>query len=116
MEKKDCVERPWGKYYKLHEEPGVWVKRIEVNPGARLSLQTHAKRSEKWIVIAGQGLASVNGLEIALAPGSVVDVPVSVPHRLGNNSPKMLVIIEIATGEYLGEDDIVRLQDDYLRS
>lgn len=116
MEKKGYIERPWGTYYKLHEEPGVWVKRIEVNPGERLSLQTHAKRSEKWIVVAGHGLAIVNGKEIPLAPGSVVDVPVNIPHRLGNNSQRMLVIIEIATGEYLGEDDIVRLQDDYLRS
>ena len=116
MNKKDYVERPWGHYYKLHEEPGVWVKRIEVNPGARLSLQTHAQRSEKWIVVAGRGTAIVAHQEIPIAPGSVVDVPVGVAHRLGNNGKERLVIIEIATGTYLGEDDIVRLQDDYHRT
>ena len=108
--------RPWGNYKKLFQEPGVWVKRVEVNPGARLSLQKHAHRSEKWIVVAGQGLAIVNDREIPVKPGVVVDIPLGAVHRIGNKGKDKLVFIEVACGPYLGEDDIIRLQDDYERS
>ena len=110
------MERPWGNYYKLHQEPGVWVKRIEVKPGARLSLQKHAKRSEKWIVVYGKGVATVNDKEIHLEQGTVVDVPVGSVHRLTNNGQDVLILIEVACGSYLAEDDITRLQDDYQRA
>jgi mannose-6-phosphate isomerase-like protein (cupin superfamily) len=109
------TERPWGKYYKLFQEPGVWVKRVEVNPGARLSLQKHARRSEKWVFVTGEGLAVINGDEIPVEPGSVVDVPLGAVHRIGNTGKTPLVFIEVATGDYLAEDDITRLQDDYSR-
>ncbi len=108
-------QRPWGRYLKLFQEPGVWVKRIEVNPQARLSLQKHGHRSEKWIVVKGRGLAIVDGKEIPVAEGSVVDVPLGAVHRIGNPHQEPLVFIEVASGKELSEDDITRLQDDYSR-
>ena len=108
-------ERPWGSYYKLYQEKGVWVKRVAVDPGCRLSLQKHHKRSEKWIVVCGTGMVLVNGVEITVHPGSIVDVPTGAEHRIGNIGKEKLVFIEVACGEYLGEDDIVRIQDDFAR-
>ncbi len=113
--KEEKSQRPWGHYHKFHQEPGVWVKRIEVNPQGRLSLQKHAHRSEKWIVVKGRGLAIVNGTEIQVAPGSVVDVPLVAAHRISNPHKEPLVFIEVASGQQLSEDDIIRLQDDYSR-
>ena len=107
--------RPWGKYQKFFQEPGVWVKRVEVGSRSRLSLQKHNHRSEKWIIVAGEGSALVDGKEIPVLPGVVVDVPLGVTHRMSNAKDQPLVFIEVATGDYLGEDDIVRLQDDYNR-
>ncbi len=114
-QEEDFARRPWGNYKKLFQEPGVWVKRVEVNPGCRLSLQKHAKRSEKWVIVKGSGLAIVNHHEIAVAPGMVVDVPLGAVHRIGNTGDDYLVFIEVACGSYLGEDDISRLEDDYNR-
>ena len=109
------VERPWGRYFKLYQESGVWVKRVEVNPGGRLSLQQHHKRSEKWIVVKGRGLAVVDGQEHEMGPGVILDIPVRSEHRIGNSGEEKLVFIEVACGDYLGEDDITRIQDDYAR-
>ena len=111
----ELSKRPWGQYYKFHQEPGVWVKRIEVNPKSRLSLQKHKYRSEKWIVVAGCGLAIVNDVKIRVKPGVVVDVPLGAVHRIGNTGKKKLVLIEIACGKVLTENDIIRIQDDYAR-
>ena len=108
-------KRPWGQYHKFHQEPGVWVKRVEVNPKSRLSLQKHQHRSEKWIVVAGQGLAIVDTQEIPVKPGVVVDIPLGAVHRIGNTGEDHLVFIEVACGKYLAEDDIIRIQDDYAR-
>ena len=107
--------RPWGHYIKLYQEMGVWVKRVEVNPGARLSLQRHRHRSEKWIIVSGEGLAVIGDEEIPLSKGSVVDVPQGAVHRIGNTGTQRLVFIEVATGDHLTEADIERLQDDYAR-
>lgn len=116
MDKKDSFsERPWGYYFKLFEESGVWVKRVEVNPGARLSLQKHAHRSEKWNIVSGEGLVTLNDEQIVVGPGSVIDVPVGAVHRIGNTGDEKLIFIEVACGDYLSEDDIVRMQDDYNR-
>ena len=112
---EDFVRRPWGNYKKLFQEPGVWVKRVEVNRGARLSLQKHSKRSEKWVIVKGTGLAIVIHHEIAVAPGMVIDVPLGAVHRIGNTGDEHLIFIEVACGSYLGEDDIARLEDDYNR-
>ncbi len=110
------VERPWGRYFKLYQEAGVWVKRVEVVPGGRLSLQTHNARSEKWIIVRGTGTAIVNGKDFPLGPGSIIDIPVHSEHRISNTGETSLIFIEVACGEYLGEDDITRLQDDYTRN
>ncbi len=115
MDLKEYSQRPWGHFHKIFEETGVWVKSVEVNPGARLSLQRHAYRSEKWIIVKGQGLAIVDEKEIPVGPGCVVDVPWGAIHRIGNTDQTPLMFIEVATGHYLAEDDIVRLQDDYAR-
>jgi mannose-6-phosphate isomerase-like protein (cupin superfamily) len=107
--------RPWGKYQKFHQEDGYWVKRIEVNPKGRLSLQKHRHRSEKWVFVAGQGLAIVDSKEIPVKPGSVVDIPLGAVHRIGNTGKARLVFIEVAYGKKLTEEDIIRIQDDYAR-
>ena len=107
--------RPWGHYVKLFQEHGVWVKRVEVNPGARLSLQRHKHRSEKWNIVSGEGLVILDKKEIKVGPGSVVDVPLGCLHRIGNTGKEKLVFIEVACGDYLSEDDIERLQDDFSR-
>ena len=109
------VERPWGNYFKFYQESGVWVKRVEVKPGGRLSLQKHNKRTEKWNVVRGEGLAVVEDKEIPVKTGSIVDVPCGAVHRIGNTGDQSLVFIEVATGDDLSEDDIVRMQDDYAR-
>ncbi len=116
MQNGDTVsERPWGHYFKLYQESGVWVKRVLVKPGARLSLQKHAQRSEKWIVVKGQGVAIVNDQEIPVEAGTVVDVPLGAVHRIGNQGQESLIFIEVACGKSLSEEDITRIQDDYSR-
>jgi mannose-6-phosphate isomerase-like protein (cupin superfamily) len=111
----EISKRPWGHFLKFHHEPGVWVKRVEVNPHSRLSLQKHQHRSEKWIIVAGQGLAIVENQEIPVKPGVVVDIPLGAVHRIGNTGEDKLVFIEVACGKILTEDDIIRIQDDYAR-
>ncbi len=116
MKNETVVDRPWGAYHKIFEESGVWVKRVEVTPDHRISLQKHAHRSEKWIVVSGQGLVTINELTIIVSNGSIVDVPVGVTHRIANLGKKPLVFIEVACGNDLTEKDIVRFEDDYDRS
>ena len=113
--KINYTERPWGHYIKFFEEEGVWVKRVEVKPGARLSLQKHNHRSEKWNIVTGQGLVIIDGKEFKVGPGAVVDVPLGAVHRIGNVGQAGLVFIEVACGDKLSEEDIVRFQDDYKR-
>jgi mannose-6-phosphate isomerase-like protein (cupin superfamily) len=108
-------ERPWGNYRVLHRESGIQVKRIEVNPGLRFSLQKHLKRSEKWIVIAGKGVATVADRQIPVHAGDFLEVASGVAHRIHNTASEPLVFIEVQFGDYLGEDDIVRLEDDFGR-
>lgn len=116
MRRVDESKRPWGRYDILRREPGIQVKRIEVDPGKRFSLQKHQKRSERWIVIAGAGLATVGQKEIPVGKGSFLDIPIGEIHRLENTGKSPLIFIEVQFGDYLAEDDIVRLQDDFGRS
>ena len=109
----NVTERPWGYYIKFLQEAGVWVKRVEVKPGCRLSLQKHAHRSEKWNIVTGKGLVVIDDKEIEVGPGTVIDVPVGAVHRIGNIGDTNLVFIEVACGDQLSEEDIVRIQDDY---
>lgn len=108
-------ERPWGNYIKLFEESGVWVKRVQVNPGGRLSLQKHNHRSEKWNIVSGEGLVVLDDQEIPVKGGSVIDVPLGAVHRIGNTGDVPLIFIEVACGDNLSEEDIERIQDDYQR-
>lgn len=108
--------RPWGSYQILAEGPGYQVKRLVVNPGKRLSLQYHYKRSEDWIVAAGKAEVTIGKQTQHAAKGESFHVPVESPHRIANPATEGdLVIIEVQLGDYLGEDDIVRLQDDFGR-
>ncbi len=112
--KKD--QRPWGNYRVLASGPGYQIKRIEVGPKLRFSLQKHLKRSETWVVLSGQGLATIGRKKIKVRRGSVIEVGLKQVHRMQNTqSRKPLVFIEVQLGRYLGEDDIVRLEDDFQR-
>ncbi len=108
--------RPWGTFTVIDEDAGYKVKRIVVLPKGRLSYQRHASRSEHWTVVSGQALITLDGREISLSAGESLDVPTGVAHRLANPGDDNLVFIEVQRGQYLGEDDIVRLEDDYGRS
>lgn len=109
------VQRPWGSYTVLEEGPGFKVKRVTVNPGGRLSLQLHHRRSEHWVVIAGTARVTRGEETFDLEVGQSTAIPVETKHRLENPGQKTLHIIEVQNGPYLGEDDIVRFQDDYGR-
>jgi mannose-1-phosphate guanylyltransferase len=109
------VHRPWGTYTVLEEGPGFKIKRIEVKPGASLSLQLHHHRSEHWIVVSGTAKVVNGEREIMVRMNESTFIPARNRHRLENATAEELVIIEVQTGDYLGEDDIVRLQDNYGR-
>jgi mannose-6-phosphate isomerase len=107
--------RPWGTFTILEEGSGYKIKRIEVNPGHRLSLQMHHHRSEHWIVISGIAKVSRGDEVIMLSTNQSTYVPRFTAHRLENPGKVPLILIEVQNGEYLGEDDIVRFDDDYAR-
>ena len=109
------VYRPWGCYEAVDAGPGYQVKHISVKPGQRLSLQTHSKRAEHWVVISGTAEVVRGEDSLVLRERESIDVPVGCMHRLSNPGPEMLHLIEVQTGSYLGEDDIVRLDDAYGR-
>jgi len=109
------VHRPWGNYTILEEGERFKIKRIEVNPGAKLSYQSHHHRSEHWVVVAGTACVTNNDRAYDVHPNESTYIPVSAKHRLENPGLVPLQIIEIQSGEYLGEDDIVRFDDDYNR-
>ena len=109
------VFRPWGYYDSIDCGSGFQVKRIHVNPGAKLSLQKHQKRSEHWVVVKGIAKITCGKKVFNLKENESTYIPKGEVHRLENNEKTQLEIIEIQTGEYLGEDDIVRIEDDYQR-
>jgi len=109
------VHRPWGTYTVLEEGPGFKIKRIEVKPGASLSLQMHQHRSEHWIVVSGTARVVNGELELEVATNESTFIPPRHRHRLSNPTQAELVIIEVQSGPYLGEDDIVRFDDQYGR-
>jgi mannose-1-phosphate guanylyltransferase/mannose-6-phosphate isomerase len=110
------VYSPWGSYTSLEMGENYQVKRINVNPGARLSLQSHRFRAENWVVVAGEALVTVDNKKREVRIGEHVAVPLGSLHRIENRGPEPLVIIEVQNGDYLGEDDIIRYEDDYGRS
>lgn len=108
-------ERPWGSFEILHESEGVKVKRLVVKPTHRLSLQYHHHRDEVWVIKSGVGKMQVGITEFQVNPKDSIKIPQGSTHRITNNGTEDLVIIETQLGDYLGEDDIVRVEDDYNR-
>ena len=107
---------PWGGWRVLARGPGFQVKRLEVKPGRRFSLQYHRHRSEHWVVVAGAGKVTLGQRTLQARPGRFLFIPTRAPHRIQNIGRTPLVVIEVQRGSYLGEDDVVRLQDDYGRA
>lgn len=108
-------ERPWGTFTILDEGENFKVKRLEVYPGKRLSYQRHSRRSEHWFVVQGTAKVTLNGEKYLVRTGEAVDVPCGTAHRIENGDDEQLIIIETQTGDYFGEDDIERLEDDFGR-
>ncbi len=108
--------RPWGTFTVLDEGHGYKVKRLEVLPGKRLSYQQHARRDEHWMCVIGSATVTLNEQEVTLRVGETIDIPIGARHRIENPGTENLIFIEIQRGDYLGEDDIVRLEDDFGRT
>lgn len=108
-------ERPWGRFKNLLDADYCKVKLIEVDPGKRLSYQSHDRRAESWTVVAGEALVVLNDREHRLRAGAHIEIPLGAKHRLANEGTAVLKIIEVQTGNYFGEDDIKRFEDDWGR-
>lgn len=110
-------ERPWGSYTVLEDaEPeGFKVKRLTVMPGHRLSYQRHARRAEHWFVVSGTATVTIDDIVSEVPTGAAIDVALGAAHRIENRGTAPMTFVEVQQGEYLGEDDIERLQDDYGR-
>ena len=113
---REFDRRPWGSYTVLEEGRNFKVKRIEVLPGKRLSYQKHSQRAEHWFVIEGIAKVTLDDREVLVAAGEAIDIPVGSAHRVENPGTEDLIFIEVQRGNYLGEDDIVRLEDDFGRT
>jgi mannose-6-phosphate isomerase len=109
-------QRPWGHYEILVDAVDHKVKRITVHPGSRLSLQRHRRRAEHWYVIRGVAVVTLDDRELRYGPGQSVDIPTGGAHRVANPGTEDLVFIEVQRGDYFGEDDIERMEDDYGRT
>ncbi len=109
-------DRPWGYYLVLHEDTGYKVKQFVVIPGNRLSLQRHRQRAEHWQVVRGEAAVTCGNEIVRLLPGGSIDIPLGTPHRVQRTGMENLVVIEVQMGEYVGEDDIERFEDDYGRA
>jgi len=107
--------RPWGNYQAIEKGRNWQVKRIQVNPKCSLSLQKHNYRAEHWIVVSGEAYVEIDNKVIILKENQSTFIPVGAKHRLSNKTEKMLIIVEVQSGNYLGEDDIIRFEDDYGR-
>ena len=107
--------RLWGWYRVLEDAPNHKVKRIVVDPGFRLSLQRHRLREEHWFVLSGSALVTLGDEELKLQPGDAIDIPRGAKHRVANPGVEPLVFIEVQRGDYFGEDDIERFEDDFGR-
>jgi len=107
--------RPWGRFEILADEKEYKAKKITIDPGAQLSYQSHAHRSEHWVMISGEAVVVLDEKSIPLAPGQFVHIPIGSKHRIRNPGAQPLIFVEVQTGNYFGEDDIVRYKDDYNR-
>jgi len=107
--------RPWGFYIVLADQPDLKIKKIIVFPGKRLSLQSHRHRSEHWHIVSGEAVVTIDDNCIPLKAGGSVDIPAGAKHRMENPGPEDLSFVEVQRGDYFGEDDIERYEDDYGR-
>lgn len=107
--------RPWGWFETVLDAPGHKIKRIGVLPGQQISLQKHARRAEHWVVVRGRARVRLGEQVFELTVGQHCDIALGQVHRLGNPGAAPLEIVEVQFGDYLGEDDIIRLDDDYGR-
>jgi len=111
----EAVIRPWGNYTVLLESDNYKIKKIIVNPKSRLSLQSHKHRSEHWTIVKGNAIIQVGKDKLNLTANQHAFIPKETIHRIENNSESIVELIEVQIGDYLGEDDIVRYEDDYSR-
>ncbi len=112
---KDGI-RPWGRFITLEDGDTYRVKRVEVLPGRRMSYQYHARRSEHWVIVSGNCRVTLDGGVVDLCAGDAIDIPLRSTHRIANSGSELLIFIEVQRGDYFGEDDIIRLEDDYGRT
>lgn len=115
MENELISTPPWGRWIVLLDEVDFKVKRIDVLPNKRLSYQKHFKREEHWEVVRGKGRVTIDGNYFELNPGDCITIKKESLHRIENIGHELLVFIEVQRGEYFGEDDIIRVEDDYGR-
>tara|TARA_Y100000591_G_C21483721_1_gene521734 strand:- start:128 stop:484 length:357 start_codon:yes stop_codon:yes gene_type:complete len=117
MEQKKVTKQEtiWGKWEIIHETNTCKVKQLTINQNHRLSYQKHLKRQESWTIIQGSALVTLDGVQHNLTYGETIVIPKESLHRIGNQNTEPLVIIEVQTGTYFGEDDIIRIEDDYGR-
>ena len=108
-------ERPWGNYTVLYTNEIYQVKKLVVNPGKRISLQSHKFRAEHWFIVSGEGLAELDDKKFEVGAGDAIDVPIGSKHRISCGNINPLVFIEVQTGSSFAEDDIVRYEDDFGR-
>ena len=113
---KDESIRPWGHYDILLDSNECKVKKIVVKSGQRLSYQYHHKREEHWTVVKGEAIVTLNGTDIVIKAGEHIHIPLKAKHRISNKTNEDVIFIEVQYGSYFGEDDIVRVEDDYERS
>jgi len=109
-------ERPWGSFTVLEDEDTHKVKRLVVKPGQRLSYQLHHERAEHWVVVAGTATVTLDDVVTDVATGKNVEIPLAARHRVENRGDEDLVLVEVQTGTYFGEEDIERFDDDYGRT
>jgi mannose-6-phosphate isomerase len=116
MSEREYAERPWGTFTVLDDSASDHkVKRLVVHPGKRLSYQRHAQRAEHWFIVSGTATVTLDGVVHTVRAGESIDIPLESAHRVGNEGDVDMVLIEVQRGTYFGEDDIVRLEDDYGR-
>lgn len=108
-------DRPWGSFTILLDSDNFKVKRIDVLPNQKLSYQSHSKRSEVWTIVKGEADVIIDGKLNKLSYGESITIPLGAKHRIINPTEELLSFIEVQTGSYFGEDDIIRYEDDYGR-
>ncbi len=108
--------RPWGNFTILYEDSNMKVKQITVHPEQRLSYQYHKRRQERWTIVQGEGIFTLNGVDRVVKAGSLLSIGLGDSHRIKNTGKANLIFVEVQLGEYFGEDDIFRIEDDYNRS